>query len=169
MSVYTRTGDAGMTSLFGGKRVPKSDSIIDFLGSLDELSGYIGLVSSLLKESEEQRFLQSIQKDLLSIGSVVSGGKKAIHLVDRVKEMEKKIDEMEKKLPQLHAFILPGGTVLTSQIHIARSICRRAERKAVSLKKKTIFAYLNRLSDYLFVFARFVNHKDEGKDNKWGE
>lgn len=153
MPIYTRTGDAGQTSLFGGKRVPKSEPLVDVYGSIDELNSWVGLILAnirnsisntqypISKESDrvlEQNlrlFLISIQEDLFTIGSVFAGWQQGdlSQLLKRVKEMEERIDLMEKDLPSLTNFILPGGSVSGAHVHIARSVCRRVERQIVAL------------------------------------
>lgn len=175
MSIYTRTGDRGETSLFGGKRVPKSNEIVDAYGAVDELNSALGVIGSLLSTADVQTFLRTIQSDLFTIGGALAGDNAELTTVlSRVKDMEVRIDEMEKVLPKLHRFILPGGSELASYTHVARSICRRAERKIVYLtvhpvdtvivKEQTLthtIQYLNRLSDFLFVLARFCNHLEQ--------
>jgi cob(I)alamin adenosyltransferase len=174
MSIYTRTGDTGETSLFGGKRVLKSSSLVEAYGLIDELNSHIGFIASTIDVFDVLDFLHIIQSDLFTIGSFLAGFKnrKLDMLSKRVSDFEKRIDLMEKDLPELHTFILPGGTTLGSSIHIARSICRRAERQIVYVYQSkneesshintddfhTIIKYINRLSDFFFVLGRFVNH-----------
>jgi len=181
MSIYTRTGDFGETSLFGGKRVFKCDDIVDLYGLIDELNSYIGLIVSMTPVVEVQEFLQEIQKDLLAIASFLAGSKGDISsFPKRVDEMESRIDKMDDTLPSLQHFILPGGSSLASHIHVTRSVVRRAERKAVRVFKdiveyshidekhmKHILQYFNRLSDFLFVLARFLNKKENIIDIVW--
>lgn len=183
MSIYTRTGDRGETSLFGGKRVPKSAAVITAYGAIDELNSYLGLISALLTVVDVQDFLRTIQSDLFFLGAFLSGGDDSLKaILSRVKEMELRIDGMEEELPKLHTFILPGGSPLAAEVHIARSICRRAERhvvylslhpdNAVSLSPKPLeqtIAYLNRLSDFLFVLSRFCNHLEQRNEILWEE
>ncbi len=165
MPIYTKTGDTGETSLFGGKRVLKCEELVDVYGSMDELNSWIGLISSDIQSTDVQGFLAFIQADLLTIGSQLAGWKTDINnLPYRVKEMEARIDVLDDTLPKLHNFILPGGTMLASTIHLARAVCRRVERQAVALNQKQsvdakILVYLNRLSDLLFMLARFINHE----------
>ncbi len=139
MKIYTRTGDRGETGLYGGKRVPKDDPIIEALGSLDELNAMLGNL---------ELPLDKIQKDLQTIASQIAGHKGK---TPSVKRLENEIDRMEKDLPELHNFILPKGPV-----HLARAICRRAERRVVAVAAPGRAKYLNRLSDYLFVLARWM-------------
>jgi cob(I)alamin adenosyltransferase len=167
MPIYTRTGDTGSTSLFGGKRVLKCEELVDVYGSIDELNCWIGRIASKMDAADVQQFLAAIQSDLFTIGSHMAGWKSELtELPKRVKEMEARIDIMEKDLPKLTNFILPGGSPLASDTHLARAVCRRVERQTVSLGQKetvapSIVTYLNRLSDMLFMLARFVN-KEEG-------
>ena len=171
MSIYTRTGDKGTTSLFGGKRVSKSDLQVEAYGSVDELSSFLGLVIAKLPK-KEKILLQEIQKDLYKIMAHLSESKSDLgFLVSRVKNFEKKIDGVEKKLPKLTRFILPGGTELSSWFHILRTVCRRAERSVVkffssneTMKQSnnvTIMKYLNRLSDLFFTLARWYGRQKE--------
>ena len=168
MPIYTRTGDDGTTSLFGGKRVLKCEELVDVYGSIDEFNSWMGLINAQLKIP-----LSDIQSDLLTIGSRLAGGKLSLQfLVSRITDMEKDIDRMDAKLPKLTNFILPGGSELASQIHITRSICRRVERQTVALSKKqqvdpVIIKYLNRLSDLLFTLARFINKQGNIKEVVW--
>jgi cob(I)alamin adenosyltransferase len=183
MPIYTRAGDTGSTSLFGGKKVLKCEELVDVYGSIDELNSWLGLVISQISDRDITSFLQTIQRDLFTIGSTLAGWNGDISMFSRrVTDMEHRIDAMEKTLPPLNNFILPGGSTAGSEIHVARSICRRVERQTVSLHTHTnndtkpfaeIIQYLNRLSDYLFMFARFVNQKEgkgeivwNGKSNK---
>lgn len=167
MPIYTRTGDTGSTSLFGGKRVLKCEELVDVYGSIDELNSWVGCISSEMDSDDVQHFLSAIQSDLLTIGSHLAGWKTDLsELPKRVTEMEARIDLLDKSLPPLRNFILPGGTPLSSKIHLARAVCRRVERQTVAFGQKQpvegkILIYLNRLSDLLFMLARFVN-KEEG-------
>ena len=173
MSIYTRTGDKGTTSLFGGKRVSKSDPQVEAYGSVDELTSYLGLVNSQLVTRESKLFLTEVQKDLHKIMAYLSGAKTDLKfLKKRVKDFEKQIDRLDKKLPKLTRFILPGGNQLSAWFHILRVTCRRSERSVVkyftSLSQPytlypnpLVIKYLNRLSDLFFTLARFYN---KGKD-----
>ncbi len=168
MPIYTKTGDDGTTSLFGGKRVLKCEELVDVYGSIDELNSWMGFINAKLKNP-----LQNIQSDLLTIGSHLAGSKIKVNTLEiRVRDMEKQIDTMDIQLPKLTNFILPGGSELASQIHIARSICRRVERQVVALSKKQhidplIIKYLNRLSDLFFMLARFINKQVNVKEIIW--
>ncbi len=165
MPIYTKTGDTGSTSLFGGKRVLKCEELVDVYGSIDELNSWVGRIASEIDSSDVRTFLAAIQSDLFTIGSHLAGWKIDLKdLPQRVSEMEERIDLLDDTLPKLVNFILPGGTKLASEIHLARAVCRRVERQAVSLHQKqkvdpSILVYLNRLSDLFFMLARFINHQ----------
>jgi len=165
MPIYTKTGDKGTTALFGGKRVLKCEELVDVYGSIDELNSWIGRISSEIQASDVQSFLSQVQADLFTIGSHMAGWKTSLaDLPKRVKEMEARIDVLDDTLPKLTNFILPGGTILAANIHLARAVCRRVERQTVALAQKEqidpkILIYLNRLSDLFFMLARFINHE----------
>ncbi len=183
VKIYTKTGDKGETSLFGGKRVSKADPRVEAYGTVDELNSAIGIAiaeaqNSKLKaqnnSSKLKTELEKIQNDLFDIGSTLANPKaKPIERLEkRVEDFETMIDEMTKELPELRNFILPGGGMSGSQLHFARTICRRAERRIVELSQKdsvdkSIVMYFNRLSDLLFTMARFVNHKEKQKETIW--
>lgn len=183
MSIYTRTGDTGSTSLFGGKRVLKCEELVDVYGSIDELNSWVGLIASQLTVPDVQQFLAIIQSDLLSIGSALAGwksdskgvalkGSSGQGLEERVGDMEARIDAMEDQLPPIKNFILPGGSLLGAYAHVVRSICRRVERQTVALAQKEnvdpmIIKYLNRLSDLFFMLARFINKQSETPEIIW--
>jgi len=165
MPIYTKTGDTGSTSLFGGKRVLKCEELVHVYGSIDELNSWIGKVASDIDAPDVKTFLSSVQSDLFTIGSHLAGWDADLKdLPHRVKEMEERIDILDDKLPKLTNFILPGGSKLASDIHLARAVCRRVERQTVALGQKEkvdakILIYLNRLSDLCFIVARFINHE----------
>jgi cob(I)alamin adenosyltransferase len=174
MSIYTRTGDKGKTSLFDGKRVFKSDKKVETYGTIDELNSIIGVSSAFIKIKLINKELEEIQNDLLEIGSslAVSQTLPTDQLKNRPLEFEKLIDKLTKQLPPLNQFILPSGGKGGSLLHVARTITRRAERSVVGLSKSeeidnTILIYLNRLSDLLFTMARFVNYKEKKKEKIW--
>jgi cob(I)alamin adenosyltransferase len=175
MAIYTRTGDKGKTSLFGGQRVLKSDLRIEVLGEIDELNSLIGVVVSEIRnpKSEIRKELIDIQNDLLGIGSNLASQDLVLqNLEGRVRELENFIDRMTMKMPKLSSFVLPGGGKTGSLLHLARAVCRRAEREIVKLNIKegidgTIIIYMNRLSDLLFTLARFVNFKEKKKEVIW--
>jgi len=164
MPIYTKTGDNGITSLYGGKRILKSDVRIRAYGSIDELSSFIGLTLLRLDKSPDQALLITIQKNLYQIMAFLSGSKVRLNNVDKQTAVfEKIIDQIDNQLPQLNHFVLPGGTELSGWLHILRTVCRRAERGVVKLTRdKTsgftvpalIIRYFNRLSDLFYVLAR---------------
>ena len=171
MKIYTRTGDRGETSLFGGARVPKNDPRIDAYGTIDELNSHLGVV--LAMDADDQ--LLAVQRDLFEIGAhLASPGTSRFAGVEasRIEALERGIDAMESELAPLRSFILPGGAPAAAQLHVARTVCRRAERLVVALHDddpatQSSIAYLNRLSDYLFVAARYANHKRGVEDVPW--
>lgn len=163
MPIYTRTGDTGSTSLFGGKRILKCEELVDAYGSIDELNSWIGLIMAEIKHAHLREFLMKVQSDLFTMGGSLAGWPTDLGVLPiRVTEMEVEIDAMETKLEPLTNFILPGGTSASARVHLARSVCRRVERQVVALAQKqavdaAIIKYLNRLSDLCFVLARFIN------------
>lgn len=177
--IYTRTGDKGETSLFSGKRVKKTNSRIRALGELDELNSCIGVASSFSELDEISEVLGSIQSDILTLCAEIGteDSKQAKMLKKRIDEtsvrnLESTIDKYSSSLPELKNFIIPGGCPTASFLHLARTVCRRAEREVVALSGEAdvsphILAYLNRLSDLLFVVARYVNFKSGGKERLW--
>lgn len=181
MKIYTRKGDDGTTSLFGGRRVLKCEELVEAYGTIDELNSWIGLLISAEKTWQPARFLITIQNDLFVIGSILAGWQTSpTGWTGRINEMEREIDDMESRLPEIRNFILPGGSIKSSQVQIARSIARRAERQVVWLiKSKTavsvgtavvtrnVIAYLNRLSDYLFILARWENKAAKYPEKIW--
>ena len=192
MKIYTKTGDTGQSSLYGGSRVSKFSRRIEAYGSVDELNSYIGLILSYMELDHEGRDkLLRIQSELMTLGADLAtlvdedcspeSDKKrpksrGVLRLDnsRVIKLEKEIDTYSEKLPVLRSFILPGGSQLASQSHVARSICRRAERMVVRLAdvekiNPIAIKYLNRLSDWLFVFARYQNSLDGGVEQAWNQ
>ncbi len=176
MKVYTGTGDKGKTSLFSGERVRKFDKRVEAYGVIDELNSILGVLASYISESHEDiiRRIRGIQADLMDIGALLaatSGSKVFESLpkisVKKIERLEKSIDDMDEKLAPLKCFILPGGHIAASWAHVARTICRRAERRMLEIPSgsdginkdmENVFVYINRLSDYLFVMARYCNH-----------
>jgi cob(I)alamin adenosyltransferase len=172
MSIYTKRGDKGETSLFTkGVRVSKDSLRISAIGAVDELNSFLGVARSLSEDKGLDRKLKVIQSDMLTAGSVL-GGSKLKFYNSKTKKLEKEIDELEKKLPKLTNFIIPGGTKTASLLHFARTLSRKAEREVVALSrieevKPQIMVYLNRLSDYLFMLARNENFKKGSPEEKW--
>jgi cob(I)alamin adenosyltransferase len=173
MPIYTRSGDSGTTSLYGGKRVLKSEELVNAYGSIDELNSWIGLIVSEITIDHLKKLFLEIQSDLLTIGSNLAGGNADLSVLEtRVPQMEVEIDVMDKELPKLTNFILPGGSTHAAYVHITRNVCRRVERRVVALTKRrkidgSIIKYLNRLSDLLFVVARYINRKSGIEEVVW--
>ena len=177
MKIYTKKGDRGDTSLFGGDIASKADARIDAYGTVDELNSFLGYVLAQSLSSESRSLLISVQHDLFVIGADLATpdpDKARIASCDEssVEKMELAIDRMEEVLPPLKQFILPGGGKAGASLHLARTVCRRAERRVVALAKETIIGainitYLNRLSDLLFVMARYENHLSEEPETAW--
>jgi cob(I)alamin adenosyltransferase len=178
--IYTRTGDSGTTSLIGGTKVPKSHLRIEAYGTVDELNSYLGLCRDLLTEENGRTMLQEVQDRLFTIGSSLACDpirEPKMKLPDLKEEdvllLEKEIDRMNEAMPPMKSFILPGGHPIISHLHIARCVCRRAERCCVRLELESqevepvILKYLNRLSDYLFVLARYTGHHAGIPDIPW--
>jgi len=178
MKIYTKTGDQGTTALFGGKRVSKADLRIDSYGTVDELNAYIGLLRDLEVNQKRKDFLIEIQDRLFTIGSILAtepGNLKVkipgLQPTD-IQALEKEIDRVEAGLPPLRVFVLPGGHTSVSFGHIARTVCRRAERLAVALDQQEkvdslVIQYLNRLSDYLFVLCRKMASELGAEESPW--
>jgi len=170
MKIYTKTGDGGETSLCNAQRVKKSDSRVCAYGTVDELNCVLGEAAAICENPEIKSLIEDVQRDLFVIGSYLAEA----NISDwfDVKKLEDKIDAMQSVLPELKDFILPGGCILAAKIHTARAVCRRAERGVCKIaNKKTITSqiaqYLNRLSDLLFVLARYTNMKCGNADIKW--
>jgi len=167
VAVYTKTGDKGKTGTFGGKRVSKTSKLIHAIGTIDELNSYLGIINTGYKDIK----LTDIQCNLFTINSMLSGAKLEFPK-NATKDLEKEIDEIEGKLPVLQNFIIYSGTARATQIYYARALARRAERALVAISddKHPNFeklAYLNRLSDYLFMLARLTNFKKKIKEKVW--
>jgi cob(I)alamin adenosyltransferase len=178
MKIYTKTGDKGQTSLLGGTRVSKSHDRINAYGTTDELNSYIGLLSDQAVNLRRKEVLKEIQDRLFTIGSSLAADPdkskmKIPDLLDAdIKILENEIDKMNSELPELKEFILPGGHESVSFCHIARCVCRRAERLVVLLKEREFVAdlvviYLNRLSDYLFVLSRIMAKELNADEITW--
>lgn len=169
LKIYTKTGDLGTTSLIGGTKVPKSHLRIETYGTIDELNSYIGLVSDLITDEGSRQTLKEIQDRLFTIGSSLACDpeKEPLMKIPDLKEndiemLEKGMDRMNEALPPMKFFVLPGGHPAISTTHIARCVCRRAERLCVNMQEHELFVeplvikYINRLSDYLFVLSRYT-------------
>ncbi len=175
--IYTKTGDDGTTGLFGGARLPKDHIRIEAYGTVDELNAVIGWLMTSHAHSEVNVFLKNIQSRLFTVGSnLASDPDKEMITPDLLEEdihqVEKAIDTMQAGLPELKHFILPGGSAAVSAAHVARTVCRRAERRCVTLSQHSnvepiILLYLNRLSDYFFVLARWFGKQDNVEEIKW--
>ena len=179
MKIYTKTGDAGETGLFGGPRVRKSEPRVEAYGEVDELNAVVGAARALVEDPEIDAQLAKVQEELFCVGAELATphGAKARSAVPPVQpawtaRLEGAIDDLEEDLPPLTRFVLPGGTRTAAALHVARTVCRRAERRAVALAAEaevepTVLAYLNRLSDYLFVAARAANHRAKKEETLW--
>ncbi|MBU0559439.1 MAG: cob(I)yrinic acid a,c-diamide adenosyltransferase [Bacteroidetes bacterium] len=180
MKIYTKTGDKGETSLFGGDRVKKNNLRLESYGTVDELNSILGVVVSLTNNTEIKKLLTSIQNQLFNVGADLAtpidktNSRNSITPISpkSISELEVSIDYFEQSLEPLTSFILPGGNTAASFIHFARSVCRRAERICVSLSELVeinpkIVVYLNRLSDLLFVLARYENSVSGNRDIYW--
>jgi cob(I)alamin adenosyltransferase len=181
MKIYTKTGDKGKTSLFTGKRVSKHDLRIESYGTVDELNSYIGLIKDHAPEGEDLSLMHRIQDRLFTIGSILATepekkGDQRFKTPEISEEditvLEKSMDRMNNELPEMTHFVLPGGHPTVSFCHVGRTICRRAERRITELHEQTpveekVIKYINRLSDYLFVLARYWGQKVKANEVKW--
>jgi cob(I)alamin adenosyltransferase len=178
VKLYTRTGDAGETALFDGTRVRKNDERVDAYGEVDELNAWIGLVRASDAAGPLDAALVQIQRDVFALGAqladpadkIASRVTKAALTDADVARLETLIDQCESELPPLRRFILAGGTPAGSALHVARTVCRRAERRIVALEPPVdpvLLRYVNRLSDLLFVLARIVNHRAGVPETEW--
>ena len=177
--IYTKTGDSGETGLFGGGRVGKDDHRVEAYGEVDELNACLGLARGHALPAKIDDVLQTAQQQLFTVGAVLAtpagtAAQAAIPAIDRnwALGMESLIDQFEEDLAPLTQFILPGGSLGASALHLSRTVCRRAERRVVSLSRKVkvepeVVVYLNRLSDLLFVMARWSNHHAGVEDVVW--
>ncbi len=178
MKIYTKQGDSGTTQLIGGTRVPKHHIRIESYGTVDELNSYVGLVSDSFNQGTSRTVLKEIQDRLFTIGALLaSDPEKAkmkvpdLHTAD-IELLENEIDKMNEQLPEMKNFILPGGHVTVSYCHLARCVCRRAERQVTHLAEHEwveplVIIYLNRLSDYLFVLSRFIGKQLGAEEIAW--
>lgn len=177
MKIYTKTGDAGQTGLFGGARVSKADPRVDSYGAVDEANACIGVVRSAGVPKDIDVMLDRIQRDLFALGAQLADGRPdpkvhegKAHLGNEdVERLEQWIDQLEAELPPLKRFILAGGSPAGAALHLARTVCRRAERRMVTVQGVTSvqLIYVNRLSDLLFVIARAVNHRAGAPEAEW--
>ncbi|MBI2429379.1 MAG: cob(I)yrinic acid a,c-diamide adenosyltransferase [Ignavibacteriales bacterium] len=178
MKIYTKTGEKGETALFGGERVPKDALRIEAYGTVDELNSLLGVVRSLKPKKKIDSIVDLLQHQLFELGADLATpkGTNDSHIpritAAHAGELEKVIDALESKLKPLKVFILPGGSKLASHIHLARTVCRRVERTVVRLSRneeigEDVIIYLNRLSDLLFVMARFANHIEKHPEIEW--
>ncbi|MEO6329169.1 MAG: cob(I)yrinic acid a,c-diamide adenosyltransferase [Ginsengibacter sp.] len=180
LKIYTKTGDLGKTSLIGGTKVLKSNIRIETYGTIDELNSYLGLVNDNCPDEHSKTTLKEIQDRLFTMGSSLAcdPDKEPTMKLPDLKEtdvelLENEIDKMNEILPEMKFFILPGGHVAVSTTHVARCVCRRAERWCVNMQEHNLFVdpliikYLNRLSDYLFVLARYIGHLLHVPENAW--
>ena len=176
--IYTRTGDAGETSLFDGTRVSKADGRVDAYGDVDELNAWLGLARAAGLDADLDPLLVRIQQDLFALGAqladprdrIAERVRKAALGESDVERLEQLIDRLESELPPLRRFILAGGVPAAAALHVARTVCRRAERRMVSLTPvpdAVLIKYVNRLSDLLFVLARAVNHRAGAPETEW--
>jgi cob(I)alamin adenosyltransferase len=179
VKIYTKTGDRGETGLFGGPRVRKSDARVEAYGDVDELNAAVGAARAVVEDPELEQHLARIQDELFCVGAELATphGAKARSAIPAVEarwteRLEKAIDQWDGELPPLRQFVLPGGTRTAAALHLARCVCRRAERRAVALAEHVelepdTLSYLNRLSDFLFVAARVANHRAGRRETLW--
>jgi cob(I)alamin adenosyltransferase len=178
VTLYTRTGDAGETSLFDGTRARKDDPRVDAYGEVDELNAWLGLVRASAVEPAIDAEIATIQRDLFALGAQLADPAdklaprvtKAVIADDHVARLERLIDRLDGEVPPLRRFILAGGTPAGAALHVARTVCRRAERRIVSLDPPVdpvLVRYVNRLSDVLFALARAVNHRGGVRETEW--
>jgi cob(I)alamin adenosyltransferase len=179
VKIYTRTGDTGETSLFDNTRVSKADPRVNAYGEVDEVNACLGVARAVGVDGEIGHLIESLQKDLFALGArladpsarIADRVTKAVMSDSDVHRLEQAIDRLEAELPPLRRFILPGGSPAGSALHLARTVCRRAERRVVALGtgavEPVVLTYLNRLSDLLFVMARAVNHRARVPETEW--
>ncbi len=179
MKIYTKTGDAGETGLFDGARVSKADPRVDAYGDVDELGAWLGLIRAQQPSADLDAMLETIQRDLFAIGALVADPRhkiaprveKAALQAAAIAQLETWIDALEGELPPLRRFLLSGGAPAGAMLHVARTICRRAERRLVGLGPAAIdalvLAYMNRVSDLLFVMARAANRRAGAAETEW--
>lgn len=177
--VYTKTGDAGTTALIGGSRVPKTHARLEAYGTVDELNSFIGLLATYVASEADRQFLLGIQNKLFSVGSYLATDQQrtdvrqasVISAAD-VELVEEQIDAIDSQLPPLRAFVIPGGSRASSVCHVCRTVCRRAERRILSMAEdypisSELLSYVNRLSDYFFVLSRKLNLDADKEEIFW--
>ena len=179
MKIYTKTGDSGETSLFDNTRVSKADARVDAYGEVDEVNACLGAARAAGMDDDMAALVESLQKDLFALGArladpsarIAARVEKAVIGDAAIARLEQAIDRLEETLPPLRRFILPGGSTAGALLHLARTVCRRAERRVVALGSDAVepvlIVYLNRLSDLLFVMARAVNHRSGIPETEW--
>ncbi|MEX0616822.1 MAG: cob(I)yrinic acid a,c-diamide adenosyltransferase [Candidatus Woykebacteria bacterium] len=180
VKIYTRTGDRGETSLYGGKRISKDHLRVETYGTIDELNAALGTAHSFITDTKIRTIIEKIQNELFNIGAELSTptkvGKDTKQKFsigkEKIQYLENVIDQLDEKLPLLRNFILPGGSNASSLLQLSRSIARRAERRLITLSRKeeineNLLSYINRLSDFLFVLARYLNKKTNGNETIW--
>lgn len=179
MKIYTKTGDKGTTSLVGGTRVPKTHIRLEAYGTVDELNANLGLLITYLSDEEDRTLVRHIQDRLFAVGSNLATDLEKTDLKyasvihpEEIERIEQEIDRLDKLLPPLRAFILPGGSRGACVCHVCRTVCRRAERRILSLAEQCevtpdLLAYVNRLSDYLFVLSRKINQEEKKNEIFW--
>lgn len=180
MKIYTKTGDDGKTMLFGGGRVPKYHLRIEAYGTVDELNSFLGLIRDQAIDEKDKTLLKSIQENLFVLGSILATNPTKKNATppsiteEVIAQLENAIDAMEVNLPPLERFVLPGGHIVASYAHLARTVCRRAERRSIELAvaepetvPEIVIHYLNRLSDFLFVFSRKMVYHFKAEEIEW--
>ena len=179
--IYTRTGDEGTTSLVGGVRVPKTHVRLEAYGTIDELNAYLGMLVSLIENSEDKDLLLFVQHRLFSVGAYLATDQsctvqrqESFISVEDIQRLEGRIDCLDAELPPLKAFVLPGGSYPASVCHVCRTVCRRAERRMLALEEQGICeidaiykSFINRLSDYLFILSRKLNQLAQTDEIYW--
>lgn len=177
--IYTKTGDGGNTSLVGGMRVSKTHARLEAYGTVDELNAQIGMLATYLTDADDRIFLCRVQHRLFAVGACLATDCQRVQLKEenmitsvQVEDVEREIDRIDAKLPPLKAFVLPGGSRGAAVCHVCRTVCRRAERRILSLAEEVeipleLLAYMNRLSDYLFVLSRKMNQDDKKEEIFW--
>ena len=177
MKIYTKTGDKGKTSLYGGQRISKDDLRIEAYGTVDELNAHLGHLRASTEVEAYDSLLQQVQVELFNIGSHLASSPEADFPLPQLSghlivDLEQSMDDMNEKLPELKTFVLPGGSESASRAHLARTVCRRAERRVVSLSNADevddqIIVFLNRLSDFFFVLSRHLIYQEGKAEVKW--